>query len=100
MIADISWWDLADSDATIDDLRADLTEQRLRDWRDVDGLTAKLWLADPEHRRWGAVMLWERPPRLELLPPNRALELIGAAPLHRVRFHVAAGVCGPHAPHR
>ncbi|MFI1918353.1 hypothetical protein [Nocardia sp. NPDC020380] len=100
MIADISWWDLADSGVTVDELRADLTEERLRDWRHAGGLSTKLWLADEEHRRWGAVMLWTRPPRPDALPPNRARDLIGSAPAHRVRFHVVAAVRGPQDLHR
>ncbi|MFC9897547.1 hypothetical protein ACFVMC_27970 [Nocardia sp. NPDC127579] len=94
MIVDIAWWDLPESGIGLERLRADLTERRLRQWREVEGLSAKLWLADPRRGRWGAVMLWDRPPDPELLPPNRALELIGAAPTHRVRFDVAAVVRG------
>ena len=51
-------------------------------WYEVDGLRAKLWIADRENNRWGAVMWWDHVPPRAAAPPNRAAELIGRPPTH------------------
>ncbi|WP_030940093.1 hypothetical protein [Streptomyces sp. NRRL S-646] len=89
MRVDIAWWDLDGTGQTIDSLRADLGDGAVAEWKDVPGLRLKLWLADRESNRWGAVMLWEAD-RPDELPPNRAAQLIGGPPTHRGRFDVQA----------
>ncbi|MFF4252534.1 hypothetical protein ACFY1L_15125 [Streptomyces sp. NPDC001663] len=89
MRVDIAWWDLDGTPQTIDSLRADLCDEAVAEWNDVPGLRLKLWLADRESNRWGAVMVWEAD-RPEELPPNRAARLIGGPPSYRGRFDVQA----------
>lgn len=95
MRVDIAWWDLVGTGQTVESLRAHLREGALA-WADVPGLRLKLWVADAEHDRWGAVMVWESDRPAEL-PPNTAAELIGGPPAHRFRFEVEAAVEGRHA---
>lgn len=94
MIIDIAWWDLDGSGQTIDSLRPHLTDAAPA-WADVPGLCLKCWMADRERNTWGAVMLWKagRPARAAL-PPNRAAELIGVPPGHRLLFTTEAVVPG------
>ncbi|GAB2611341.1 hypothetical protein GCM10027168_50230 [Streptomyces capparidis] len=95
MRVDIAWWDLDGTPQTIDSLREHLRDGGAEPWAEVPGLRLKMWLADREGNRWGAVMLWEaeRPP---VLPPNRAAELIGHPPTQRLSFEVEAAVEGMH----
>lgn len=96
MRVDIAWWELDGTPQTIDSLRDHLRDEAVPVWTGVPGLRLKLWIADRERNRWGAVMLWvgDRPD--EALPPNRAAELIGRPPDHRTRFDVEAAVEGEH----
>jgi hypothetical protein len=97
MRLDIAWWDLDASAQSIDSLREHLREGAAEPWADVPGLRLKLWMADREHNRWGAVMLWEADrPADRALPPNLAAELIGYPPTERARFEVEASVEGAH----
>jgi hypothetical protein len=95
MRVDIAWWDLTGTPHTIDSLREHLRDGAVAEWSDVPGLRLKLWMADRERNRWGAVMLWEAD-RPVGLPPNRAAQLIGRQPTHRTRFDVEATVEGVH----
>ncbi|HTZ43311.1 MAG TPA: hypothetical protein VMB79_05560 [Jatrophihabitans sp.] len=96
MRASISWWDLDESEQTIDSLREYLRDEGVTPWESVRGLRLKFWIADPAANRWGAVMLWESDdgPGDQQLPPHRALELIGYPPAHRESFTVEATVEG------
>jgi hypothetical protein len=95
MKATISWWNLDRSDQTVDSLRAYLRDEGVQPWEAVAGLGLKLWIADRDTNRWGAVMLWESADAAERpLPPNRANELIGYPPAQRVSFDVEATVEG------
>ncbi|MGV9881168.1 hypothetical protein [Streptomyces sp. NPDC003006] len=98
MRVDIAWWELDGSPQTIDSLREHLRDEAVDAWREVPGLRLKFWMADRQHNRWGAVMLWESD-RPAGLPPNRAAELIGRLPDHRTRFDVEATVEGAYATH-
>lgn len=78
MRAIVSWWDLGDTDPSIDDLRRDLADDGVEAWSDVAGLALKLWISDDERNLWGAVMVWDdQAPSPHLLPLNRAAERIG-----------------------
>jgi len=96
---DIAWWDLDASAHTVDTLRTHLADAAAV-WAQVPGLRLKLWMADRDRNRWGAVMVWESRPSDDALPPNRAAELIGYPPTHRARFDVEASVEGPPPPAR
>lgn len=98
MRVEIAWWDLKDSPATVEDLDRMLSENAVaEEWRDVDGLRDKFWIADSEGRRWGAVMVWdgERPVRL---PENKAAALIGHPVTHRETFEVRESAHGQAPP--
>ncbi len=97
MTVTIAWWDLTDSDVTIEALEQDMRNS-IDAWYEVEGLRVKLWIADRENRRWGAVMWWDLyVPADRLLPPNRAAELIGRPPTHRTRFDVVGTAEGNHS---
>lgn len=98
MKATIAWWDLDRSDQTIDSLRVYLREEGVRPWAGIHGLRLKFWISDRLTNRWGAVMLWESTADLTApMPPNRAAELIGYPPTHRMMVDVEATVEGIHA---
>ncbi|WP_328447930.1 hypothetical protein OG780_13460 [Streptomyces sp. NBC_00386] len=91
MRVDVVWWDLDRSHQTVESLEKDLRDGSVEPWHEVKGLRLKLWIADRERGRWGAVMWWDSDvPADQQLPPNRAAELIGYAPDHRTGFDVAA----------
>ena len=93
MRLDVVWWDLDVAGPGLDALRADLSAEAVAAWAAVPGLRLKLWLADPDGCRWGAVMLWDPDrPEPDRLPPNRAARLIGPVPAHRLQFDVEAAV--------
>jgi hypothetical protein len=60
----------------------------------VSGLRLKLWIADPETDRWGAVLLWESAQAAEQPLPSRAAALIGYPPTQSHAFDVEATVEG------
>jgi hypothetical protein len=91
----IAWWSLDESEQTIESLREYLHDEGVQPWYTVEGLCLKLWIADHEHNRWGAVMLWESADSdQQPLPPNRAADLIGYPPTHRTAFDIEASVQG------
>lgn len=96
MTVTIVWWDLTDAEVPIETLEHDL-QTSLDAWDDVEGLRVKLWIADRENNRWGAVMWWDTDvPPGRPLPPNRAAELIGRPPTQRTEFDVIATAGGRH----
>jgi hypothetical protein len=98
MKASITWWDLTESTQTIDSLREYLRDEGVQPWAAIKGLRLKFWISDRVGNRWGAVMLWETDDfgADQVLPPHRALELIGYPPTERVRFDVEATIEGVH----
>lgn len=89
MKATISWWNLDRSSQTIESLRRYLQDEGVEPWEALRGMHSKAWISDPENNLWGAVVLWQDAEAMEQpLPPNRALELIGYAPLLRHTFDV------------
>jgi trans-2,3-dihydro-3-hydroxyanthranilate isomerase len=98
MKVSIAWWNLDESAQTVDSLRAYLHDEGVAPWESVSGLCLKLWIADREHNRWGAIMLWQsNDADQQRLPPNKAAELIGYGPTQRVAFEVEATVEGIHS---
>jgi hypothetical protein len=98
MRIDVAWWDLTGSHQTIESLREHLRDGAVGAWADVPGLRFKLWMADRELNRWGALMVWEQDrPADRPLPANRAAELIGRPPDLNTRFELEAAVEGLHA---
>lgn len=94
MTLTIAWWDLTDADVTIETLEQDLRSS-IHAWNQVEGLHVKLWIADRDKNRWGAVMWWgTRADSAMDLPPNRAAELIGFPPTHRSKFDVIGTATG------
>ena len=55
----IVWWDLSESAKTIGSLRTYLLDESVTAFAEVRGLRLKIWIADPQTSRWGAVLLWE-----------------------------------------
>jgi hypothetical protein len=97
MRVSIAWWQLDETTETIESLRRYLHDEGVAPWSEVHGLPLKLWIADPERDRWGAIMLWESAEDAKQpLPPNRAAELIGYPPTHRTSFDVEASAVGRH----
>ncbi|WP_017621994.1 hypothetical protein [Nocardiopsis chromatogenes] len=100
MKAAIAWWDLSRSDQTNASLREYLRDEGVEPWEHVPGLRLKFWISDEPTGRWGAVMLWDSTADPDApLPPNRASELIGYPPTHRMAFDVEAVVEGLHSGH-
>jgi hypothetical protein len=90
MQAVIVWWDLRDSDQTIESLRAFLRDEAVDRFAQVRGLRLKFWISDQASNRWGAVLLWESAEAAAAPLPARAAELIGFPPTARAAFEVEA----------
>lgn len=90
----IVWWDLAESEQTIDSLRVFLQEEAVERFSTVPGLRLKFWISDRTADRWGAVLLWESAEAASAPLPARAAELIGYPPTQRTSFGVEATVEG------
>lgn len=74
-------WSLADSDATIEELRDYLRDESVDAFQsDVLGLLFKAWISDEASERWGAIYVWESREASEQPLPSRARELIGKDP--------------------
>jgi hypothetical protein len=98
MNVSIAWWQLDESEQTIESLREYLRDEGVQPWYAVPGLCLKLWVADPGTNCWGAVMVWESAQDAKApLPPNKAAELIGYPPTHRISFDVEASAVGQHS---
>jgi hypothetical protein len=86
-------WNLADSDATIEELRDYLRDESVDAFqRGVSGLLFKAWISDPAGERWGAIYVWESREAAEQPLPSRARELIGKDPDVAEVFDVEATV--------
>jgi hypothetical protein len=90
----IVWWDLSESAQTIESLRMYLRDESVAAFADVPGLRFKMWIADPETNRWGAVLLWESAEAADQPLPSRAAALIGYPPTQSHVFDVEATVEG------
>jgi hypothetical protein len=87
-------WNLADSKATIDELRRYLRDESVDAFEDVPGLRFKAWFSDEPTERWGAVYLWESREAAGQELPSRARELIGKEPDIGEEFDVEATIEG------
>ncbi|AXI78499.1 hypothetical protein [Peterkaempfera bronchialis] len=96
MRAVIAWWDLDGSAQTVDSLREFLRDEAVDGWAGFHGLLLKVWIADRERNRWGAVQLWESAEAAGRPLPTRAAELIGFPPTERLSFEVEATTEGIH----
>ncbi len=76
MIARIVLWNIADADATIDELDESVREETA----DAPGLVFEAWLADPAGERWGALSVFVSREVADEAPPRLAGELLGKPP--------------------
>ena len=90
----IVWWDLSESAQTIESLRTYLRDESVAAFAEVPGLRFKMWIADPQTNRWGAVLLWESAEAAEQPLPSRAAALIGYPPAQSHVFDVEATIEG------
>ena len=91
MVIEILWWNLKDDAITIAELNRLITEDVIHEWRDVNNLIYKTWIADSTGYKWGAIMCWNGP-RAEQLPANLPAGVIGRPPDSRQSFDVVAEV--------
>jgi hypothetical protein len=80
VIVRIVIWSLADSSATIEELRNYLRDESVPQFEEVDGLLFKAWFSDDATERWGALYVWESVAASQQELPSRARELIGKDP--------------------
>ena len=80
MIVRIVIWSLADTSATVGELRDYLRDESVPQFEEVKGLLFKAWFSDEATERWGALYVWESVQASEQELPSRARELIGKAP--------------------
>ena len=91
------WWELDGSPATIAELREYLRDESVDAFAQVEGLRLKLWIADEERNRWGAVYLWESEAASAQPLPSRARQIIGKDPDFEEWFDLEASVEGAFA---
>jgi Putative mono-oxygenase ydhR len=87
-------WNLADSKATIAELRRYLADESVDAFAEVPGLRFKAWFSYDATERWGAVYLWESREAAEQVLPSRARELIGKDPDIGEEFDVEGTIEG------
>jgi hypothetical protein len=97
MIVRIVWWDLAGTGTTIEGLREYLRDHSVDAFGAVEGLRLKLWIADAERDRWGAVYLWESAEAAAQKLPGRVRDIIGKDPDFEEFFELEASVEGAFA---
>lgn len=90
----IVWWDLSESDETIESLRTYLLDESVPAFAEVPGLRLKTWIADEATNRWGAVLLFESADAARQPLPSRAAARIGYPPTESHIFDVEATVEG------
>jgi len=90
----VVWWELEGSGTTIAGMREYLRDESVDAFSAVEGLRLKMWIADEERNRWGAVYLWESEEAGRRPLPSRARELIGKDPDFEEWFDLEASVEG------
>jgi hypothetical protein len=93
----VVWWELDGSKTTIAEMREYLRDESVDAFGEVAGLRLKMWIADQERNRWGAVYLWESEEAGRQPLPSRARELIGKDPDFEEWFDLEASVEGAHS---
>jgi hypothetical protein len=93
----VVWWEIDGSGTTIAELREYLRGESVDAFGAVEGLRLKLWIADEERNRWGAVYLWESDDVPAQPLPSRAREIIGKDPDFEEWFDLEASVEGAFA---
>ena len=97
MILRIVWWALAGTGTTIDALRECLRGESVDAFGAAEGLRLKLWIADAQRDRWGAVYLWDSAQAAAQRLPSRVREIIGNGPDFEEYFELEASVEGAFA---
>ena len=92
MVVRFVLWNLADSLATVEELRDYLRDESVDAFADVPGLRFKAWISDAATERWGAVYVFESAEAAEQKLPARARELIGKDPEIAEVFDLEASV--------
>ena len=92
MIVRFVLWSLADSTATLEQLREYVRDESVESFEDVPGLLFKAWISDEVTERWGAVYVWESHEAADQPLPSRARELIGKDPDIAEVFDIEATV--------
>jgi hypothetical protein len=90
----VVWWELDGSQTTIGELREYLRDESVDAFGAVAGLRLKMWIADEERNRWGAIYLWESQDAGRQPLPSRAREIIGKGPDFEEWFDLEASVEG------
>ncbi|HEY6962100.1 MAG TPA: YdhR family protein [Gaiellaceae bacterium] len=85
-------WSLADTAASVDELRDYLRDEAVDAFAEVPGLLFKGWISDDTTDRWGAVYVFESAEAAEQPLPSRARELIGKDPDIAEVFDLEASV--------
>jgi hypothetical protein len=80
MLVRLVLWSLAESEISIEELRAYLRDESVDQFAEVPGLLFKAWISDDATDRWGAIYVWESIVASEQELPSRARELIGKDP--------------------
>ena len=90
----VVWWELDGSETTIAELREYLRDESVDAFGAVAGLRLKLWIANEERNRWGAVYLWESQEASAQPLPSRARQIIGKDPDFEEWFDLEASIEG------
>jgi hypothetical protein len=93
----VVWWELDGSETTIQEMREYLRDESVDAFAGVEGLRLKMWIADEERNRWGAIYLWESEEAGRQRLPSRARQLIGKDPDFEEWFDLEASVEGVYA---
>lgn len=80
MIVRFVLWNLADSAASVEDLREYLRVEAVDAFDAVPGILFKAWISDAGGERWGAIYVFESAEAADQPLPSRARELIGKEP--------------------
>jgi hypothetical protein len=80
MIVSLVLWSLADSDSTVEELRAHLRDDSADELAVVPGLLFSAWISDAASERWGSISVWSSREASEEQGASRARDAIGKDP--------------------
>ena len=86
MVLRLALWSIADSVATLDELREVVRDEPVS----APGLLFGAWVSDEASERFGVVQLWATRDRAEAPLPPRLVELVGSEPPIAELFDVEA----------